>query len=123
MKKVATYVRVDNPKNESCGVDDQQQLLKDFCDAKGYDVCDSVVSDGEAAYSMLMGLLRSAKEKGIETVVMTSRDRITGTVDELSEVAKAFEESDVVVELIDGSHNPYADVDIIMNIISCHNED
>lgn len=106
MKKVASYVRESNHRNADLGVQNQAQKVKDFCEAKGYEICDSasVVGDRKTGTPVLMELLKSAKEKEIETVVMVSTNRIVGTVEELTEIKKAFDDSGVAIEAIDGSH-------------------
>lgn len=106
MKKVASYVRESNHRNADLGVQNQAQKVKDFCEAKGYEICDSasVVGDRKTGTPVLMELLKSAKEKEIETVVMVSTNRIFGTVEELTEIKKAFDDSGVAIEAIDSSH-------------------
>jgi len=106
MKKVASYVRESNHRNADLGVQNQAQKVKDFCEAKGYEICDSasVVGDRKTGTPVLMELLKSAKEKEIETVVMVSTNRIVGTVEELTEIKKAFDDSGVAIEAIDDSH-------------------
>lgn len=106
MKKVATYVRVSDHSNSENAKRNQAQRLKDYCEQNGYEVCESaaVIGDGVTAYPTLMKLLQSAKDNGIETIVMASTNRIVGTVSEMEEVAKVFNESGVKLETMDGSH-------------------
>lgn len=72
MKKVATYIRVSDHSNYQEALLKQQAKVNDFCRAKGYDVDDTiaVVGDRQTGYPMLMQLLDSAKEKGIEKIVV-----------------------------------------------------
>lgn len=106
MKKVATYVRVSNHSNAENAVRNQSMRVKDFCESKGYSVEESaaVIGDRKMAYVQLKRLLNSAKEKGIDTIVMASVNRIAGSVDEMTEIAEAFKEAGVSIEAIDGSH-------------------
>ena len=56
------------------------------------------------AYPILMDLLKTAKAKDITKIVTTSTDRLVGTVDELTEIQKLINESEVTIETLDGSH-------------------
>lgn len=102
MKKVATYVRISTEN----ATDDQTKQINDYCDKKGYTVCDSVsvIGDRKTGNTMFMELLKSANGKGIETIVMASTNRIVGTVDELQEIKSTIDESGVTIETLDGSY-------------------
>lgn len=106
MKKVATYIRVSDHSNSQEALLKQQAKVDDFCRAKGYDVDDTiaVVGDRQTGYPMLMQLLDSAKEKGIEKIVVASANRIVGSVDELNDIQAAFVEAGIGIETLDGSH-------------------
>lgn len=106
MKKVATFIRVSNHKNAKSGLFMQKERLAEYCKANGYDIADSatVVCDRKMASPMLMKLLKSAKEKDCEKLVMMSTNRVVGTADDLEELAKVFNESGVSLETLDGSH-------------------
>lgn len=106
MKKVAIYARVSNHSNAENAAKNQSMRVRCFCEAQGYSVeeATTVIGDRKMAYGQLMKLLNSAKEKGIDTIVMASTNRIAGTVDEMTEIAKAFKEAGVSIEAIDGSH-------------------
>ena len=106
MENVATYVRVSCHSNAEIAVRNQAKKVNDFCEEKGYTVADSVsvIGDRKLAYPMLMKLLESAKEKGIKKIVMVSTNRIVGTVPELQEIKKLFDEADVTIETMDGSY-------------------
>lgn len=108
MKKVAIYVRESKHSNAENAVLNQNEKIKNFCELKGYEVCDSatVIGSREAGNPMLMKMLKSAKEKGIETVVMASTNRVVGTVEELKKIKEAFDDSGVTIETLDGSHTP-----------------
>lgn len=106
MEKVATYVRVSRHNNADNAVRDQAKRIEDFCETHGYDVCDSafVVGDRKQAYPMFKGLLGSAKEKGINRIVMASSNRIVGSLEEVKEIQAAIEASGVTIETLDGSY-------------------
>ena len=106
MKKVAIYVRESNHSNAENAALMQNEKIKKFCEQKGYEVCDSVTAIGsrETGNPMLMKMIKSAKEKGIETVVMASTNRVVGTVEELKEIKEVFDDSGVAIETLDGSH-------------------
>ena len=106
MKKVATFVRVSKHANVEYGVFIQKKKLNEYCKAKGYEVVDTatVVGDRKTASPMLMKLLKSAKENGCEKIVMMSTNRVVGTVDDLEKLAKEFNEAEVALETLDGSH-------------------
>lgn len=106
MEKVVTYVRVSAHSNSENAARNQTKKVNDFCEANGYEVSDAttVIGDRKLAFPMLMDLLKTAKEKGIHKVVMASTSRVVGTVDEIEKVQKAFEESGVVIETLDGSY-------------------
>ena len=53
---------------------------------------------------MFMRCLRDAKEKGIDTIVMASTNRVAGTYDEMLKVAEAYEAAGIAIETLDGSH-------------------
>ena len=120
MDKVATYVRVSNHSNAENAVRNQTKRVMDFCEANGYEVCDSaaVIGDRKMAYPMMMDLLKTAKEKGITKIVMASTNRIVGTVDELAEIRKAFEESGVEIEALDGSHQALNPSELIASFLA-----
>lgn len=106
MDKVATYVRVSNHKNNEFSKQSQIEKVKAYCDEAGYTIKDSVVviGDRELGYIKLQELLNSAKDSGIEKIVMASINRIVGTRKELDELAKLFEKCDIPIETPDGTY-------------------
>lgn len=106
MDKVATYVRVSNHKNNEFSKQSQIEKLKAYCDEAGYTIKDSVVviGDRELGYIKLQELLNSAKDSGIEKIVMASINRIVGTRKELDKLAKLFENCDIPIETPDGTY-------------------
>ena len=115
MENVATYVRVSCHSNAENAARNQAKRVNDYCEAKGYLVNDSamVIGDRKMAYPMLMNLLKTAKEKGIQKIVMASSNRIVGTIQELQEIQKAFEESGVTIETLDGSYEHGLNADFV----------
>lgn len=53
---------------------------------------------------MLLRCFQKAKEEGIDTILMTSTNRVIGTVEELDKVREAYYASGVTIETLDGSH-------------------
>lgn len=124
MEKVAVYVRESNHSNAQDAIRRQEQKVNDFCMAKGYSVCDSasIIGDRKEGFPVLMELLKNAKSKGIEKIVMASTNRVVGKMDEVAAVNEAFEASEVVLETMDGSHDALTSPDFIsrflMNAVS-----
>lgn len=106
MENVATFVRVSAHSNAENTARNQAKRIADYCEDKGYIVSDSVmvIGDRKVAYPMLMNLLKTSREKGIRKIVMVSTNRIVGTVPELQEIKKLFDEADVTIETMDGSY-------------------
>ena len=74
MKTVAVYIRVSNHSYAEASMQKQEQIVREYCDQNGYTVGEArcVIGDPKTAYPMLLALLNSTKEKGIDTVVMPS---------------------------------------------------
>lgn len=106
MKKVATFIRESNHPNADIGVSIQREKLAEYCKSKEYEVTvsETVVGDRKTASPVLLKLLKTAKENGCEKLVMSSTNRVVGTVDDLEEIAKEFAKSGVDLESLDGSH-------------------
>lgn len=90
MKKVATFVRVSNFDTAQIAAYNQKKKLQDYCESKGYEVVDhaDVIGDKKFGFPMLMKLLQNAKTNGVEKIVMQSTNRVTGTLDEVGQLAK-----------------------------------
>ena len=101
-KTMATYIRTGN----DTFLRGQAMRIREYCEEKGYTIADSVdvVGDRNLGFQMLVKMLDGAKEKGIETVVMDSTNRIAGSVVEMLEVQRTVEEAGVTIETLDGSH-------------------
>lgn len=106
MKKVATYSRVSVHNNSELSLARQQERLMDYCQSKEYEVAHSTrfIGDRQMGNEMFMRCLRDAKEKGIDTIVMASTNRVAGTYDEMLKVAEAYEAAGIAIETLDGSH-------------------
>ena len=52
------------------------------------------------------------------SLVMASTNRIVGTVDELAEIRKAFKESGVEIEAMDGSHQANNTTDMVASFLA-----
>lgn len=120
MEKVAIYVRESNHSNAQDAIRRQEQKVSDFCKAKGYSICDSatIIGDRKEGFPVLMDLLKNAKSKGVEKIVMASTNRVVGKVDEVVAVNEAFETSEVVLETIDGSHDAMRSPDFISRFLT-----
>ena len=72
----------------------------------GYMIQDSniVVGGKEVRYEKLIEILNTAKDKGVEKIIMSSTKRIIGTTEELQDVAEAFKKCGVTIETNDGKY-------------------
>lgn len=106
MEKVAAYVRVSSHPNSAHSVLVQSMRIEEYCKAHDYRICESAltVGDRKRAYPILTSLLQSAREKGINKVVMASANRIIGSVEEIEEVRSAIDASGVTIETLDGTY-------------------
>ena len=99
MKKAASFVsfRVKDK------VVDKTEMVNDYCKGKGYNVCETVTVVGNrvTTASELIKFLKLVKEKGIETVVITSTsDRISLEPDEWTEIKGIIDESGITIEML-----------------------
>lgn len=125
MEKVAIYMRESNHSYAPEAIRRQEQKVSDFCKAKGYTVCDSasVIGDRKEGFPVLMDLLKNAKSKGVEKIVMASTNRVVGKVDEIAAVNEAFAASEVVLETMDGSHDAMTSPEFISRFLMNAAED
>ncbi len=99
MKKVASFVSF-RVKDKGY---DKTEIINNYCEGKGYTVCESVtvVGDRTTTASELIKFLESVKEKGIETVIITSaRERIALEPDEWTEIKSIIDESGITIEML-----------------------
>ena len=120
MKKVATYVRVSNHSNSQEAMFRQKEKISEYCKAQGYAIEDymDVIGDRMMGYPMLMKLINSAKEKGIDRIVMASTNRIVGSIDELNDIQAAFTEAGISIETLDGSHQAVSAKELIATFLA-----
>lgn len=64
-------------------------------------------------YQMLMKLIDSAKERGIEKIIVTSTNRIVGTTQELEEIRNCIANAGIELVSLDGMHTDFASADLI----------
>lgn len=107
MKNVMVYVRESNHAGAEEAAGKQAQLVREFCEKNGYSVCDKkqIVGSRQTAMPEFLELLETAKQRGIDTIVMTTTNRIMGTVKDMDVIQKAIQESGVAIETLDGSHD------------------
>ncbi len=99
MKKVASFVSFRAKDN----VVDKTELVNNYCNGKGYTVCESVivVGDRTTTASELIKFLKSVKGKGIETVLITSTsERIALESDEWMKIKSIIDESGITIEML-----------------------
>ena len=120
MKKVATYVRVSNHSNSQEALYRQKERVGEYCKAQGYVIEDAmdVVGDRKTGYPMLMKLIDSAKEKGVEGIVMASTNRIVGSIDELNDIQAVLAEAGLGIETLDGSHQAVSAKELIATFLA-----
>lgn len=119
MKKVATYVRVSNHSHSEEALYRQKAKVGEYCKAQGYVVEDAVdvVGNRKMGYHMLKKLIDSAKEKGIDRIVMASTNRIVGSIDELNDIQEAFTKAGISIETLDGSHQAVSAKELIATFL------
>lgn len=101
MKKDTTYEAISNHRK---GIY-YRKMSKEMLES-GYMIEDSKMTVGgkNVGYEKLIELLNTAKEKGIEKIVMTSIEHLTGTQRELEKVVEAFEKCEVPIVTKDGTY-------------------
>ena len=101
-KTVAVYVRA----GQEISMKTQAMRVREYCEKKEYTIADSVsvVGDRNLGVRLLMEMLDTAKEKGIDTVVMDSTDRIARSVTEMVETQNEIQKAGCSIETLDGSH-------------------
>lgn len=106
MKKVATYARVGCHGNSDAALMSQESKLRDYCEKQGYEICNTmrVIGTREQGFPMLLELLQNGKADGVDTILMTSTKKVIGSVTEIDALNKAFVESGLQLETLDGSH-------------------
>ena len=114
MNKVAIYVRQSNHSNAAEALEKQKAEVAEYCASKGFEVCDTVdgIGDRLQGFAQFIDMIKNAKEKGFDKIVMKSTNRLVTTTKEYAQLKEklAMEGIDLDnlgIEIIamDGTHN------------------
>ena len=114
MNKVAIYVRQSNHSNAAETLEKQKAEVTEYCSSNGFEVCDTVggIGDRLQGFAQFIDMIKNAKEKGFDKIVMKSTNRLVATTEEYAqlkeELAKeGIDLDDLGIEIIamDGTHN------------------
>lgn len=114
MNKVAIYVRQSNHSNAAEALEKQKAEVTEYCSSKGFEVCDTVggIGDRLQGFAQFIDVIKNAKEKGFDKIVMKSTNRLVATTKEYAQLKEklAMEGIDLDnlgIEIIamDGTHN------------------
>ena len=114
MNKVAIYVRQSNHSNAAEALEKQKAEVTEYCSSKGFEVCDTVggIGDRLQGFAQFIDMIKKAKEKGFDKIVMKSTNRLVATTEEYAqlkeELAKeGIDLDNLGIEIIamDGTHN------------------
>lgn len=114
MNKVAIYVRQSNHSNAAEALEKQKTEVTEYCSSKGFEVCDTVggIGDRLQGFAQFIDMIKNAKEKGFDKIVMKSTNRLVATTMEYAQLKEklAMEGIDLDnlgIEIIamDGTHN------------------
>lgn len=114
MNKVAIYVRQSNHSNAAEALEKQKAEVTEYCSSKGFEVCDTVggIGDRLQGFAQFIDMIKNAKEKGFDNIVMKSTNRLVATTKEYAQLKEklAMEGIDLDnlgIEIIamDGTHN------------------
>ena len=105
-RKVAIFVRESSHKNAEMASQRQQTKLNEYCVSRGYEVKDSAmaIGDREFGYEMLLKLLATAEEKGVERIVIATSDRLACTPEEIEKIKELMRDKNITIETTDGSY-------------------
>ncbi len=114
-EKVFTYVRSSQHSNAETALENQKQMLADYCKEQGYVLQDSICSIGDKhlGCEMLLKLIDRAEDEGIHTIVIASVNRVAATDEEIAAIKEHLAGKNVNIETKDGTHVlfDYADID------------
>lgn len=108
--------------------------VAEYCASKGFEVCDTVggISDRLQGFAQFIDMIKNAKEKGVNKIVMKSTNRLVATTEEYAqlkeELAKeGIDLDNLGIELIamDGTHNALQSsvvADFVLNANSEEND-
>ena len=114
MNKVAIYVRQSNHSNAAETLGKQKAEVTEYCSSNGFEVCDTVggIGDRLQGFAQFIDMIKNAKEKGFDKIVMKSTNRLVATTEEYAqlkeELAKeGIDLDDLGIEIIamDGTQN------------------
>ena len=114
MNKVAIYVRQSNHSNAAETLEKQKAEVTEYCSSNGFEVCDTVggIGDRLQGFAQFIDMIKNAKEKGFDKIVMKSTNRLVATTKEYAQLKEklAMEGIDLDnlgIEIIsmDGTHN------------------
>ena len=114
MNKVAIYVRQSNHSNAAEALEKQKAEVTEYCSSNGFEVCDTVggIGDRLQGFAQFIDMIKNAKEKGFDKIVMKSTNRLVATTGEYAqlkeELAKeGIDLDNLGIEIIamDGTHN------------------
>ena len=114
MNKVAIYVRQSNHSNAAETLEKQKAEVTEYCSLNGFEVCDTVggIGDRLQGFAQFIDMIKNAKEKGFDKIVMKSTNRLVATTKEYAQLKEklAMEGIDLDnlgIEIIsmDGTHN------------------
>lgn len=114
MNKVAIYVRQSNHSNAAEALEKQKAEVTEYCSSNGFEVCDTVggIGDRLQGFAQFIDMIKNAKEKGFDKIVMKSTNRLVATTEEYAqlkeELAKeGIDLDDLGIEIIamDGTQN------------------
>ena len=114
MNKVAIYVRQSNHSNAAEALEKQKAEVAEYCASKGFEVCDTVggIGDRLQGFTQFIRMIKDAKEKGVDKIVMKSTNRLVATKEEYTQLKQELAQEgidldDLGVEIIamDGTHN------------------
>ena len=114
MNKVAIYVRQSNHSNAAEALEKQKAEVSEYCASKGFEVCDTVggIGDRLQGFAQFIRMIKNAKEKGVDKIVMKSTNRLVATKEEYTQLKRelaqeGIELDNLGIEIIamDGTHN------------------
>lgn len=102
---VVMYVRESKHQGAEEALERQRELLKSFCEQKGYVIVDEISAIGSRQDSLfaLKQAIELAKDIEGKTLLMASTNRVVGNLKELTEVTELIEGSGVTVATMDSS--------------------
>lgn len=114
-QKAFAYIRSSQHSNAETAVENQKQMLAEYCEAQGYELQDSECSIGDKhlGCEKLLQLIDRAEAEGVERIVIASVNRVAATPEEIQIIKEHLEGKNVHIETKDGTIVlfDYADAD------------